>query len=132
MDMVTLIGVAVALVLQTLVGALVIWIVSKLNVGLTVAGFGGAIVAAIVIAVLTTIINFLLGGVFIATGINPSIWSGIVGLIIAVIVLLLSDRIVPGLKVNGFVGAVAGAVMIGVVNMLVGFVVIGLQQALAA
>lgn len=35
----------------------------------------------------------------------------------------------PGMKVDGIVGAVAGAFMIGVVNMLIGFVVIGLQQA---
>ncbi|MFQ3664292.1 MAG: phage holin family protein [Chloroflexaceae bacterium] len=115
-----------------MLGALAIWIVSKINVGLTVAGFGGAIVAAIIIVVLTTIINFLLGSVFVATGISPGVWSGIVGLAIAVVVLLLSDRILPSLKVNGFVGAVAGAVMIGVVNMLIGFVVIGLQQAFAA
>ncbi len=128
MDMATLIGVIVALVLQTLLGALAIWIVSKLNVGLTVAGFGGAIVAAIVIAVLTVIINFLLGSVFVATGISPRIWAGIVGLIVAAVVLLLADRIVPGMKVNGIVGAVAGAVMIGVVNMLIGFVVIASQQ----
>ncbi|MGB9634445.1 MAG: phage holin family protein [Chloroflexaceae bacterium] len=126
--MATLIGVIVALVLQTLLGALAIWIVSKLNVGLTVAGFGGAIVAAIVIAVLTVIINFLLGSVFVATGISPGIWAGIVGLIVAAVVLLLADRIVPGMKVNGIVGAVAGAVMIGVVNMLIGFVVIASQQ----
>lgn len=46
MDGATLVGVVVALVLQTLLGALAIWIVGKLNVGLTVSGFGGAILVA--------------------------------------------------------------------------------------
>lgn len=112
MDGTTLVGVIVALVLQTLLGALAIWIVSKLNVGLSVNGFGGAILAAIVIAVLTTMISFLLASVLVTTGMALGLWSGIVGLIVAVVVLLLSDKILPSLKVNGFVGAVAAAVTI--------------------
>jgi putative membrane protein len=130
MDGVTIVGVIVALVLQTLLGALAIWIVSKLNVGLSVNGFGGAILAAIVIAVLTTMISFLLASVLVTTGISLGIWSGIVGLIVAVVVLLLSDKILPSLKVSGFVGAVAAAVTIGVVNLLIGLVLVSLQQVL--
>lgn len=130
MDGTTLVGVVVALVLQTLLGALAIWIVSKLNVGLTVSGFGGAILAAIVIAVVTVLVNFLLASVLVTTGISLGIWSGIVGLIIAAIVLLLSDKILPSLKVNGFVGALAAAVTIGVVNLLIALVLTGLGMVL--
>ncbi|HMQ29968.1 MAG TPA: phage holin family protein [Chloroflexaceae bacterium] len=128
MDGTTLVGTIVALVLQTLLGALAIWIVGKLNLGLSVSGFGGAILAAIVIAVVTTLVNLLLASMLVSTGISLGIWSGIVGLIIAVVVLLLSDRILPSLKVDGFVGAVAAAVSIGVVNLLIGLVLVGLQQ----
>lgn len=130
MDAATITGVIVALVLQTLLGALAIWIVSKLNIGLAVDGFGGAILAAIVIAVFTTLFNFLLSSVLVTTGISLGIWSGIVGLIIAVVVLMLSDKILPSLKVNGFVGAVAAAVTIGVVNLLIALVLVGVQQTL--
>lgn len=130
MDAATITGVIVALVLQTLLGALAIWIVSKLNIGLAVDGFGGAILTAIVIAVFTTLFNFLLSSVLVTTGISLGIWSGIVGLIIAVVVLMLSDKILPSLKVNGFVGAVAAAVTIGVVNLLIALVLVGVQQTL--
>jgi uncharacterized membrane protein YvlD (DUF360 family) len=39
----------------------VIWIVGKLNLGLTVRSFGSAIIAALVIAVVAAVILWLLG-----------------------------------------------------------------------
>ena len=44
-----ILGVLVSIVFGVIISALVIWIVSKLNLGLSVAGFGPAIIAAIVI-----------------------------------------------------------------------------------
>ena len=52
------------LILAILVGALIsgfnIWIVGKLGLGLEVSGFGAAFIAAIIIAVVTGLINWLL------------------------------------------------------------------------
>jgi putative membrane protein len=39
---------------------------------------------------------------------------------VAAVVLLIADRFVPGMKVNGFVGALVAAIAIAVVAWLIG------------
>lgn len=109
----TLLGILLALV----AAAVVIYIVGRLNLGMTVEGFMPAIVAAAVIAIVGGIVAWLLGvlGITIAGG-----WLGaIINLIIAAVVLLLADRFVKGMKVNGFVGAIVAAIGIGVVTWVI-------------
>ena len=109
----TLLGILLALVLA----AVVIMIVSRLNLGLTVDGFGPAIIAAAVIAIVGGLIYWLLGvlGITIGGG-----WLGaIINLIIAAVVLLTAGRMLKGLKVNGFVGALVAAIAIGVVTWVI-------------
>ena len=100
-----------------IVAAVVIFIVGRLNLGLTVSGFGAAIIAALVISIVGTIVFWLIGllGLTIGGG-----WLGaIVYLVIAAIVLMISDRFVPGMKVKGFTGAIVAAIAIGVVGWIV-------------
>ena len=109
----TLLGILLALVLS----AVVIMIVSRLNLGLTVDGFGPAIIAAAVIAIVGGLIYWLLGvlGITIGGG-----WLGaIINLLIAAVVLLTAGRMLKGLKVNGFVGAIVAAIAIGVVTWVI-------------
>ena len=40
-------------------------------------------------------------------------------MIVAAVVLMISDKFVPGMKVNGFVGAIVAAIAIGVVSLIV-------------
>ena len=109
----TLLGILLALV----AAAVVIVIVSKLNLGLTVDGFGPAIIAAAVIAIVGGLIYWLLGLLGITIGGD---WLGaIINLIIAAVVLLTAGRMLKGLKVNGFVGALVAAIAIGVVTWLI-------------
>jgi putative membrane protein len=49
--------------------------------------------------------------------------GAIIGLIVAAVILLISDRFVPGMKVAGFVGAIVAAIAIGVVAWFVNWVV---------
>jgi len=111
-------GVILNAIVAILVAAVVILIVSKLNLGLSVTGFGAAIIAAIVIAVVGAAIMWLLGLL------NITIGSGLLGLIVflvvAAVVLMISDKFVPGMKVNGFGGAIIAAIAIAVVYWLVG------------
>lgn len=123
----TLLGILLALV----AAAVVIFIVGKLNLGMTVDGFGPAIIAAAVIAIVGGLIYWLLGvlGITIGGG-----WLGaIINLIIAAVVLLTAGRWVKGLKVNGFVGAIIAAIAIGVVtwiiNWLLGLLNLGTPPA---
>ena len=73
-------------------------IVSKLNLGLTVDGFGPAIIAAAVIAIVGGLIYWLLGVLASPSAVR---WLGaIINLIIAAVVLLTAGRMLKGLKVN--------------------------------
>jgi putative membrane protein len=112
-----------------LLNALIIWLVGKLNLGLRVSGFGGAILAAIIIAVVSWVIAWLLGLMGITIGVG--LLGAIVSLIIAAVVLLISDRILPGLAVDGFLGAILAAIAIAVAHWLIAFVLLTLGMALA-
>jgi putative membrane protein len=109
--------------------AVIIWIVGKLNLGLRVSGFGGAILAAIIIAIVSWIIAWLLGLIGITIG--GGILGAIVALLISAVVLLISDRILSGLEVRGFGGAIIAAIAIAVAHWLIGVVLAALGMALA-
>ncbi len=51
--------------------------------------------------------------------IGGGLLGAIVFLVVAAVVLMISDKFVPGMKVNGFGGAIIAAIAIGVVNWLV-------------
>jgi putative membrane protein len=110
-------------VIWLVVAALVIWIVGRLKLGLTVRGFGAAIIAALVIAVVSAIVIWILGalGISLAGG----FLGAIIALIVAAVILLISDRFVPGMEVKGFTGAIIAAIAIAVVSWIV-FWVLGL------
>ena len=110
-------GFIVNWLIYLVVAAVVLLIVSRLNLGLTVRGFGSAIIAAIVIAVVGAVVFWLLGllGITIAGG-----WLGaIVAIVVAAVILLLSDKFLPGMSVKGFGGAIIAAIAIGVVGWIV-------------
>jgi putative membrane protein len=116
-------GIVLSIIIGILVNALIIWIVSKLNLGLTVKGYTGAIAAAIVIAIVAWVVAWLLGLVGITIG--GGILGAILTLIVAAVVLLLSEKFLPGLEVRGFTGAIVAAIAMAVVGWLV-FWVLGL------
>ncbi len=111
-----------SIILVGAIGGLVIWIVGKLNLGLTVDGFGPAFIAAFVIAIVGGVLAWLLGLFGVDPGQFGGFLGGILNLIVAAIVLMLSGAFVKGMAVNGFMGALVGAVAIGVVTWLVDLV----------
>ncbi len=113
----TLIGMIIGILIGALFSGFVIWVVGKLGIGLEVSGFGPAYIAAIVIAVVSWVIYWLVGvlGITISGG-----WLGaLIHLVVAAVVLLISDRFVKGMRVNGFVGALVAALALAVVAWLV-------------
>ena len=66
--MTTIIGTILAFALIWAVGAVVLMIVSRLNLGLTVDGFGSAFIASAVITIVAGIINWLLSTIGINVG----------------------------------------------------------------
>lgn len=108
----------ITLAIIGLISGLVILLVSKLRLGLEVDGFGSAFIAGIVIAIVAGILTWLLA----IAGVQDSsgLIGGIVHLIISIIVLMISDRLLSGLKVAGFVGALLASIAIGAVYWLGG------------
>jgi uncharacterized membrane protein YvlD (DUF360 family) len=109
-------NVLVGITIASVVGGAVIKIVSSLNLGLWVRGFVTAFIAAIVINVVAIAIGFVLTAIGVP---NP---GGIVGfverLIVAVVLLMIADKLLAGLTVHGFKGAIIAALAISVISWL--------------
>ena len=117
----TIVALIIGIVFGALISGFVIWIVSKLGLGLEVDGFGSAFIAAIIIALVGGIVTWLLN--LLGISIDGGWFGAIIHLIIAAVVLMISDRLLKGLRVAGFVGALVAAIAIGVVYWLLGSLV---------
>ncbi len=113
-----LMGLLIGMVIIGLSSGFVIWIVGKFGLGLEVDGFGSAFIVAIVIAVVGGAITLLLAAAGVQDG--DGLIGGIVHLIVTAVILLISARFLPGMKIAGFAGALLAAVAIGAVYWLGG------------
>jgi putative membrane protein len=117
----TLLGTILGVALAWVFGAIVLMIVGRLGLGLSVDGFVPAFIASAVISIVGGVIIWALGLINISVG-GPGLLGAIVSLVVAAVVLLISDRFVKGMKVNGFVGALIAAIAYGVVVWLINWV----------
>ena len=117
----TLLGTILGIALAWAFGAVVLMIISRLGLGLTVDGFVPAFIASAVISIVAGVIIWALGFFGISVG-GAGLLGAIVSLVVAAVVLLISDRFVKGMKVNGFVGALVAAIAYGVVVWLIQWV----------
>ena len=110
-------GTLMSALVYLVVSAVVILIVSKLNLGLNVKSFGSAVMAALVIAIVGGLVVWALGifGITLSGG----LLAALVNLIIAAAVLMIADKFLPGMEVHGFMGAIIAALAIGVVGWAV-------------
>ncbi|MDO7788248.1 phage holin family protein [Desulforamulus aquiferis] len=106
------------MVIRFIVSALVLLVVSWLSPGFVVhGGFIGALIAAVVIAVLGYIAESLLGD-----RISPQ-RRGIVGFVTAAVVIYLAQFIIPNLLTVTLLGALISAFVIGIIDAFVPTVV---------
>ena len=103
-------------------GAVVLYIVGRLGLGLLVRDFGSAFIASAVISVVSGLIHGLLGFVDLEL-VNTNFFGAILSLAVTALVLLISDRFVKGMIVSGFVGAMIAAVSYGAVAWLLQWVI---------
>lgn len=122
MDLVNLL---VGPILALIIAAVVLMIVSRFKLGLTVDGFGSAIIAAIVIAIIGAIVNWILGlfGINLNNAMASSLLDAIVYILVAAAVLLLASRWLKGLQVAGYSGALIAAIAIGVVYWIIDWII---------
>jgi uncharacterized membrane protein YvlD (DUF360 family) len=96
------------------VSALVLMVVSWLSPGFVVrGGFVGALIAAAVIAALGYIAETLLGD-----KVTPHS-RGLVGFVVAAVVIYLAQFIIPGLLSVSIIGALISAFVIGLIDAFV-------------
>ncbi|MDS1029432.1 phage holin family protein [Bacillota bacterium LX-D] len=100
-------------IIRFIVSALVLLVVGWLLPGITVNGFTGALLAAIVIAVLGYIVEAMLG-----KSISPRS-RGIVGFITAAVVIYLAQFIVPNYLSVNILGALLAAFVVGIIDAFV-------------
>lgn len=102
------------LLIRFVVSALVLVVVSWLSPGFVVSGgFVGALIAAVVIAVLGYVAEALLGD-----RISPQS-RGLVGFITAAVVIYLAQFIIPSLLSVSLIGALISAFIIGLIDAFV-------------
>jgi len=100
-------------VVRFVVSALVLMLVGFLLPGITVSGFVGALIAAVVIAVLGYIIEAILGN-----RISPRS-RGIVGFVTAAVVIYVAQFIVPSYLSVSLLGSLLAAFAIGLVDAFI-------------
>ncbi|WP_026485592.1 phage holin family protein [Caldanaerobius polysaccharolyticus] len=100
-------------IVRFIVSALVLLVISYILPGFKVAGFWGALIAAVVISVLGWVVESIFGD-----KISPQ-RRGIVGFIVAAVVIYASQFIVPGSISVSLLGALIASLIIGVVDAFV-------------
>lgn len=98
------------LIIRFVISALVLMFVSFLLPGFQVVGFGGALFAAIVIALLGQGSEYFLG-----KGASPK-GRGCLSFIVAGLVIYIAQFIVSGMAVS-FFGALLAALIIGIIDL---------------
>lgn len=111
-----IVGLVIGILIAAVISGAVLWIVSKLGLGLSVSGFGSAMVAGLLIGFLSNLVAAFLS--------LEGVIGAIVNLVIAAVVIFACGKVLKGLTVDGFAGALVAAVSIAVINYLVGFVLI--------
>lgn len=104
------------LLLQWLLSAVALLVVSNLVPGFDVRGLGPALVAALVIGLLNATVGFVLKVITFPISI---LTLGIFLLVINGLMILLASNIVRGFHVRGFVPAFWGAVVLALLGMLI-------------
>ncbi len=100
------------LIVRFIVSALVLMVISFVLPGFATMGFGGALLAAIVIAILGFIVESVLG-----KKVSPQN-RGIVGFVTSAIVIYAAQFFVPQMNVS-LIGAGLAALLIGIVDAFV-------------
>ena len=104
------------LLLQWLLSAVALLVVSNLVPGFDVRGLGPALVAALVIGLLNATVGFFLKVITFPISI---LTLGIFLLVINGLMILLASNIVRGFHVRGFVPAFWGAVVLALLGMII-------------
>jgi putative membrane protein len=107
------------LLLQWILNAVALLLVSHFVEGFNVSSFVSALIAVVVIGLLNATLGLLLKFVTLPLGI---LTFGLFFLVINAVILMFSSKFVPGFAVTTWKAAFLGALALAVIHMLFGFV----------
>jgi putative membrane protein len=99
----------VHLIVSWFVSALALWLVAQIIPGIRIAGFGTALVATVVIALVNDSIGIILK---ILTFPLTLVTLGLFLFILNAILLWIASAIMPGFSIRGFIPALLGSVVL--------------------
>jgi len=103
------------LLVNWLISAVSLMLVAAVVPGIEIAGFGTALIAALVIGLVNATLGFLLK---ILTFPLTLITLGAFLVVINALMLKLAAALLPGFRVKGFVPALLGAVLLSLVHIV--------------
>jgi putative membrane protein len=103
------------ILLNWLLSALAVWVVSRVVPGFHVSGVAAALIAALVIGFVNATLGLLLKIITLPLTI---VTLGIFWFVINGLMLEMASAVVPGFRVDSFASAFWGAIVLSVVNML--------------
>jgi putative membrane protein len=101
------------LLLSWVISALSLWLTAQIVPGVRIAGFGTAMIATVVIAVVNATIGVVVK--FLAFPLT-FLTLGLFLFVINACLLKLASMLVPGFVVRGFLSALLGSILITVLN----------------
>ena len=113
------------LLLNWVLSAIAVWIVSKLVPGVHVSGPAAALIAALAIGFINATLGFVLK---IITFPLTLLTLGVFWLVINALMLELASALVPGFQVRGFFAAFVGAIVLSLVNLVLKAIVMPAQE----
>ena len=100
---------------RLIINAIAFFVVARLYRGMTVDGFGAAIIAALIWG----IINAILRPILLLLTLPVNILSlGLFTFVINGIILILTAELYSGLHINSFFAGVIAAIMLSIVNLI--------------
>ena len=108
------------LIVSWLLSALALWIVAQIIPGIQLSGFGDAMIATVIIAVVNVIIGTPIKFLFFPI---TFLTLGLFLLIINAFLLKLASVFTPGFRVHGFLSAVAGSLVLTILTSILRHVV---------
>ena len=100
------------LIVRFIVSAVVLMLISFILPGFAQLGFGQALIAAVVIALLGFIVESFFG-----RRISPQN-RGLIGFVTSAVIIYAAQLVVPGMQIT-IIGAILAAIVIGVIDLFV-------------
>jgi putative membrane protein len=104
-----------------LLGAVALYLVAQIVPGISLSGFGAALIAALVFGVVNATLGFVLQVVSIPITL---LTLGLFYFVINALMLKLAAALVPGFTCRGFLPALLGAILLTVINALLRWLLI--------